>query len=114
MQTQNLTNKVNKKSLPENRGDQYENAKNAIQNKLLQVLYEQYPLLQAQVNKSNSNSTNITSGSSGSDDEFEMEVFGGTPLSNEFYLNASAGEVRVYIWGGGYMCMCVYIPLIYP
>lgn len=55
---------------------------------MLQVLYEQYPQLEEQL-KSNEH----RSGSEA--DAFEMEVFGGTPLTNAFYLNTCAGEVGV-------------------
>lgn len=76
--------------LPGNRGVVYEAGKEALEQKLLGVLYEAYPRLHELVQaEAEGRSPPLKEGQ----EPLHLEVSSGTPLTNNFYIGSNAGEI---------------------
>lgn len=81
-----LEQRTSKLTLPKHRGTPYDAAKHVLEQRLFHVLREQYPKLdqamRAQEQKED-----------GDAEPLHIQITSGTPLTNQFYLGASSGEV---------------------
>lgn len=79
-----------RKFLPGNRGKSYENGKEALEKKLLEVLYETYPRLGELVAaEADGCAPPLKEGQ----EPLRLEISSGTPLTNNFYIGSNAGEI---------------------